>query len=101
MALGIFKKIGNFVKKVGGGIKKVCQKVLPFVKQLAPMLTPILSATPLAPIVPFINPALSIADKVVNNDVRGGASDAMAFAKRSGVNIPGMDLLNSRIRLKT
>ena len=100
MALGFFKKIGNFLKKTWDGVKKVVQKVAPVVKKALPFVTPLLQMTPLAPAVPFLNKGIDIAQRpTANGGVGDAAGKVLSRATSLIRNSPRTE--SPRIRFKT
>ncbi len=95
MALGFFRKIGDFFKKAWGGIKKVAKPVIDVGKKVWEVAKPV--AAPLIGMIPGVGAAapaiaagidtgLGIADKAVNgtlnaNDVMNGANKFIKFKK--------------------
>ena len=80
--LGIFKKIGEFGKKIWNGVKNVAKKVVPVVKNILPAITPIVST--LIPgkgglIMKGLNVGANIADKLVNGTSTPSQEDAIAY----------------------
>lgn len=95
MALGFFRKVGDFFKKAWGGIKKVAKPVIDVGKKVWEVAKPV--AAPLIGMIPGVGAAapmitqgidtgLNVADKVVNgtvnaNDIINGANGFIKFKK--------------------
>ena len=93
LMLGLFKKIGDFGKKIWNGVKSVAKKVVPVVKNILPAITPIVST--LIPgkggmIMKGLNVGTNIADKIVN-----GSANARSQLERNDVQVD-----SPRIRFK-
>lgn len=66
MAVGFFKKIGNFFKKAWDGIKTVFHKVAPVVKTVLPFLAPIIPGGPAT--TTLIQKGIDIGQKIIPNN---------------------------------
>lgn len=85
MAVGFFKKIGNFFKKAWDGIKTVFHKVAPVVKTVLPFLAPIIPGGPAT--TTLIQKGIDIGQKIIpNNSVENpmGSNVDMAPAVATG-----------------
>ena len=86
---------GGFFRKVINKVKSIAKKVMPVMQKVAPFVAPLLNATPLAPIAPFLPGALDTVSGFMNGS-GGGEGNFQSTLSNVASMIP--QALSNRIR---